>query len=202
MLIPLQVWFSESMFQQSFNFYKGYTIPKCTSVPQYMDYIDTLPLVDSPEVFGLHPNADITWVISITTNTFPLSLIQSISCTFKNVIFRDRKWYIGINCGQLCFCHEVFVEAGHTQKSTSFCCVLVTRVTWPNLAWTLFSAFNQKTALVAVERPARLLSNGWLMTCLISYLKTTLHMRWAEWLPFYKYWSNALFVCYMFAGFY
>lgn len=121
MLIPLQVWFSESMFQQSFNFYKGYTIPKCTSVPQYMDYIDTLPLVDSPEVFGLHPNADITWVISITTNTFPLSLIQSISCTFKNVIFRDRKWYIGINCWQLCFCHEVFVEAGHPQKSTSFC---------------------------------------------------------------------------------
>lgn len=48
------------MFQQSFNFYKGYLIPKGTSVAQFMDYIDTLPLVDSPEVFGLHPNADIT----------------------------------------------------------------------------------------------------------------------------------------------
>ncbi|XP_044166327.1 dynein axonemal heavy chain 8-like [Acropora millepora] len=57
----VQVWFSESMFQQSFNFYKGYSIPKGTSVPQFMDYIDTLPLVDSPEVFGLHPNADITY---------------------------------------------------------------------------------------------------------------------------------------------
>lgn len=48
------------MFTPAFNFYKKYTIPKCTSIAHYIDHIDSLALVDTPEVFGLHPNADIT----------------------------------------------------------------------------------------------------------------------------------------------
>ncbi|EDO35603.1 predicted protein [Nematostella vectensis] len=56
-----KVWFSEGMFHPSFNFYKGYVIPKGTSVQQFLEHIDGLKLVDSPEVFGLHPNADITY---------------------------------------------------------------------------------------------------------------------------------------------
>ena len=49
------------MFVPSFCFYKGYVIPKCSNHTHFMDHIDQLPLVDTPEAFGLHPNADITY---------------------------------------------------------------------------------------------------------------------------------------------
>lgn len=35
----VKVWFSENTFSQEFCFYKGYSIPKCTMVDQYLQYI-------------------------------------------------------------------------------------------------------------------------------------------------------------------
>lgn len=51
------------MFEPSFCFYSGYEIPVCKTLDQYFEYIQSLPSLDNPEVFGLHPNADITWVL-------------------------------------------------------------------------------------------------------------------------------------------
>ena len=55
-----KLWFGEHMFQQNFRFYKGFPIVVYKTVREYQDYIDSLPLAISPEVFGMHPNADIT----------------------------------------------------------------------------------------------------------------------------------------------
>eukprot|EP00050_Salpingoeca_kvevrii_P002276 m.190165 g.190165 ORF g.190165 m.190165 type:complete len:4578 (-) comp10576_c0_seq1:102-13835(-) len=69
-------WFGDFMFQEDFCFYKGYTIPVFKTVNEYLAYIETLPGVDSPEVFGLHPNADITY--QTTTATSVLGTIVDI----------------------------------------------------------------------------------------------------------------------------
>ena len=42
-----------------------YKIPSNTTaeISKYRDYIDTIPAIDNPEVFGLHANADLTYRI-------------------------------------------------------------------------------------------------------------------------------------------
>jgi dynein heavy chain, axonemal len=59
-----QVWFSETLLQPNFEFYKGYKVPITKSLTQYVDYINSLPDYDTPEIFGLHSNADITYQIN------------------------------------------------------------------------------------------------------------------------------------------
>ncbi|NWU79189.1 DYH5 protein, partial [Onychorhynchus coronatus] len=71
-----RVWFGEHMFSEKFCFYKDYVIPKGKTVEDYLQYIDQLPVIDTPEVFGLHPNADITYQTNLANET--LSTIVSI----------------------------------------------------------------------------------------------------------------------------
>ncbi|NXA16441.1 DYH5 protein, partial [Sapayoa aenigma] len=71
-----RVWFGEHMFSEKFCFYKDYVIPRGKTVEDYLQYIEQLPVVDTPEVFGLHPNADITYQTNLANET--LSTIASI----------------------------------------------------------------------------------------------------------------------------
>jgi dynein heavy chain len=38
-----------------------YYAPSSGAIDVYMEYIDNLPLIENPEVFGLHENANITF---------------------------------------------------------------------------------------------------------------------------------------------
>ncbi|XP_075060558.1 dynein axonemal heavy chain 8 [Mixophyes fleayi] len=72
----VKVWFTEKMFDPTFCFYKGYKIPQCKTIEQYLDYVQALPVLDTPEVFGLHPNADIIYQSNMAAEV--LDTINSI----------------------------------------------------------------------------------------------------------------------------
>jgi dynein heavy chain len=59
-------WLCEDIFKSSFCFNNyandyNYKIPAGVEIQQFRDHIDTIPPVDSPLIFGLHPNADLTY---------------------------------------------------------------------------------------------------------------------------------------------
>uniref|UniRef100_H0ZBP9 Dynein axonemal heavy chain 8 n=1 Tax=Taeniopygia guttata TaxID=59729 RepID=H0ZBP9_TAEGU len=90
-----RVWFNESMFDSAFCFYTGYKIPVCKTLEQYFEYIQLLPAMDSPEVFGLHPNADITYqkntsadVLDTITNIQPKESGGGSGETRESVVYR------------------------------------------------------------------------------------------------------------------
>ncbi|XP_011504753.1 PREDICTED: dynein heavy chain 5, axonemal [Ceratosolen solmsi marchali] len=58
------VWFCDVLLRAGFEFYKGYRVPQTKSLIGYLDHINSLPQNDTPEVFGLHSNADITYQIN------------------------------------------------------------------------------------------------------------------------------------------
>merc|ERR1719310_744991 len=59
-------WFCDDIFKQTFTFNNyvseyNYKIPEGLEIVLFRDAIDTIPPVDSPLIFGLHPNADLTY---------------------------------------------------------------------------------------------------------------------------------------------
>ncbi|XP_075973556.1 dynein heavy chain 8, axonemal kl-3 [Anticarsia gemmatalis] len=56
-----RVWFTDQLFSEDFQFYKGYGIMKFKNIPEYLEEIDKMKTVDPPQAYGLHTNADITY---------------------------------------------------------------------------------------------------------------------------------------------
>ncbi|XP_041805872.1 dynein heavy chain 8, axonemal-like [Chelmon rostratus] len=90
-----RVWFSKKMFDPSFCFYTGYKIPVCKTVEEYMENIQSLPTVDSPQVLGLHPNADITYqtntsaeVLETITNIQPKESGGGSGVTRESIVYK------------------------------------------------------------------------------------------------------------------
>uniref|UniRef100_A0AAV2K4G4 AAA+ ATPase domain-containing protein n=2 Tax=Knipowitschia caucasica TaxID=637954 RepID=A0AAV2K4G4_KNICA len=90
-----RVWFSNKMFDPLFCFYTGYKIPLCKTVEEYMDHIQSLPTVDSPQVLGLHPNADITYqtntsaeVLDTITNIQPKESGGGSGETRESIVYK------------------------------------------------------------------------------------------------------------------
>lgn len=55
-----RVWFTDQLFSEDFQFYKGYGIMKFKNIPEYLEEIEKMKTVDPPQAYGLHTNADIT----------------------------------------------------------------------------------------------------------------------------------------------
>ncbi|XP_061708954.1 dynein axonemal heavy chain 8 [Cydia pomonella] len=61
-----RVWFTDQLFTEDFQFYKGYGIMKFKNIPEYLEEIEKMKTVDPPQAYGLHTNADITYQRSKT----------------------------------------------------------------------------------------------------------------------------------------
>lgn len=59
LLTLVQDFYREEVLQQGHDIAPGYKTPAPSNLPEYLDEIATYPVQDTPELFGLHPNADL-----------------------------------------------------------------------------------------------------------------------------------------------
>ncbi|XP_025829635.1 dynein heavy chain 8, axonemal [Agrilus planipennis] len=69
-----KVWFHDNMFLDEFNFYKGYKILKFKNISEYLAAFEIMSATDPPQAYGLHPNADISYMTTTANTMFSTML--------------------------------------------------------------------------------------------------------------------------------
>ncbi|GMH97336.1 hypothetical protein TrST_g8180 [Triparma strigata] len=74
-----------------------YVIPSCSDDTEYQNFIKTFPSIDSPEIFGMHPNADLTFrnkevtqLISTILETQPKTSSDAGGGKSREDVVRDK----------------------------------------------------------------------------------------------------------------
>merc|ERR1711871_1092671 len=68
---------NNDIIQPGFQLAPGHALPACNrSIVEYREFLETLPIMQPPEVFGLHPNANIAFHSDMSNHIF--STILSI----------------------------------------------------------------------------------------------------------------------------
>jgi dynein heavy chain len=62
----LQNFFSPRTLEKDYKYSKSgtYFAPEMDTLQKYRQYIDNLPIIDDPEIFGMHQNANITFQVN------------------------------------------------------------------------------------------------------------------------------------------
>ncbi|KAH8374139.1 hypothetical protein KR200_007763, partial [Drosophila serrata] len=63
-----RVWFHDALFEETFQFFKGYKVYSFKEQEAYLSAIDEMPNVDPPQVYGFHSNAEITYQTNTMRN--------------------------------------------------------------------------------------------------------------------------------------
>jgi dynein heavy chain len=63
LLSLLKKYYNFDILEDGYKFSESgiYYAPTYGTIESYREYIETLPLIDNPEVFGMHENANITY---------------------------------------------------------------------------------------------------------------------------------------------
>merc|ERR1712224_768814 len=87
-------WLTERCLSADSQFMPGrdtYMIPVANDIEVYRKYIETLPLVGDPELFGLHANADLVYRTTQTKtvlNTIPGSAARTRDVVYECPVYK------------------------------------------------------------------------------------------------------------------